>query len=390
MLNPQQQIRYSRHLVLPEVGEQGQLKLQQASVLLVGLGGLGSPLALYLAAAGVGRLGLVEFDRVTESNLQRQVLYGTEDVDRPKVEVAAERLRDLNPHVILELHSIKTTAADIAGLVEQYDLVADGSDNFSTRYLVNDACLQAGKPDVWGAVHRFEGQVAVWGLGDGPCYRCLFPEPPPAGMVDSCADAGVLGVVPGVIGSLQGVEVLKVLLGIGEPLSGRLLIFDALGASFREVTVPRDPECPACSRRGEIELVDLSDHCPADPEAGSADELADQHPDELEGSLSFDISPHELSARFDAGEAIRLLDVRSAFEQRFRGLSGALAMPLEELPQRAEELDRDADWVIYCHLGIRSAQAVRYLHQLGFRRARNLTGGTDAWSVEVDPTLPRY
>lgn len=377
MLSQYELSRYRRHLVLPEVGQRGQEKLKQSSVLLVGMGGLGSPLGLYLAAAGVGRLGLLDFDRVSTSNLQRQVLYGDDDVDRPKVEAAAERLRSLNPHVEIVQHPIRGAAANILDLIADYDAVADGSDNFAARYLVNDACIKAGKPLVWGAVHRFEGQVAVWGLGDGPCYRCLFPEPPPAGLVDSCADAGVLGVVPGVIGSLQGVEVIKVLLGIGEPLAGRLLIFDALGGGFRQVTVPRDPECPACSRPREIVLQDLEEFCdPAD------DNDAEAPPSEIQ--------PHELASRMRAGEAIRLLDVRPPAERTIASLPDSLAIPVRSIPSRLDELEPGANWVVYCHLGIRSAQAAAYLRQQGVSRARSLAGGIDLWSQQVDPDVPRY
>lgn len=369
LLSQEEQDRYRRHLVLPEVGERGQEKLKQSSVLLVGMGGLGSPLGLYLAAAGVGRLGLLDFDRVTTSNLQRQVLYGDDDVERPKVEAAAERLRALNPHVEIEQHPIRGAAANILDLIADYDIVADGSDNFAARYLVNDACIKAGKPLVWGAVHRFEGQVAVWGLGDGPCYRCLFPEPPPAGLVDNCAEAGVLGVVPGVIGSLQGVEVIKVLLGIGEPLAGRLLIFDALGGGFRQVTVPRDAECPTCARPGEIVIEDLDEFC---------------------APASAEIQPHELAARLRTGEAIRLLDVRPHSERTIASLPDSMAIPMREIPSRLDELEPGADWVVYCHLGIRSAQAAAYLRQQGVARARSLAGGIDLWSQQVDPDVPRY
>lgn len=377
MLSQYELSRYRRHLVLPEVGQRGQEKLKQSSVLLVGMGGLGSPLGLYLAAAGVGRLGLLDFDRVSTSNLQRQVLYGDDDVERPKVEAAAERLRSLNPQVEIEQHPVRGTAANILDLIADYDVVADGSDNFAARYLVNDACVKAGKPLVWGAVHRFEGQVAVWGLGDGPCYRCLFPEPPPAGLVDNCADAGVLGVVPGVVGSLQGVEVIKVLLGIGEPLAGRLLIFDALGGGFRQVTVPRDAQCPACSRPGEIVLEDVEEFCdPAD------DNDAEAPPSEIQ--------PHELASRLRAGEAIRLLDVRPPAERTIANLPDSLAIPVREIPSRIEELEPGADWVVYCHLGIRSAQAAAYLRQQGVSRARSLAGGIDLWSQQVDPAVPRY
>ncbi len=375
-LSSEEQARYRRHLVLPEVGNEGQERLKRSSVLLVGLGGLGSPLALYLAAAGVGRLGLVEFDHVSTSNLQRQVLYGDEDVDKAKVEVASKRLRAINPHIKVVEYDDRISADNAIDLIGGYDVVADGSDNFSTRYLVNDACVRAGKPDVWGAVHRFEGQVAVWGLDDGPCYRCLFPEPPPSGLVDNCADAGVLGVVPGVIGALQGVEVMKLLLGIGDSLAGRLLIFDALGGGFREITVPRDPECPACADPQAIQLQDLDVACAVDN--------LDTSP------IPAEIQPHELAARIKAGEPMRLLDIRAPAERAIADLPESVAIPMHEIPSRLEELEPQADWVVYCHLGIRSAQVADWMRQQGFSRTRSLSGGIDLWSQQVDPSVPRY
>jgi sulfur-carrier protein adenylyltransferase/sulfurtransferase len=376
--------RYGRHLVIPEVGEEGQRRLKAASVLLVGAGGLGSPLALYLAAAGVGRLGIVEFDRVDESNLQRQVLFGQPDVGRPKLEVARERLAAVNPHVEVVAHAARLSAANALELIGGYDVIADGSDNFAARYLVNDACVMLGKPDVWGAIARFEGQLAVFWAARGPCYRCLFPEPPPPGVVPSCAEAGVLGVLPGIIGCLQANEVLKLLLGIGEPLIGRLLVFDALGLKFRELTLRKSRDCPVCAenprQRGLVEYEELCG-LPA----------AEQPPaDEEEAMEPLEIDVEEL-ARWRAEERdFDLLDVRQPEELALCGLPGARLIPLRELPQRLGELDSSRPLVVHCHHGPRSLHAVQLLRSRGFARAWSLAGGIDAWSRQVDPSVPRY
>ena len=382
--------RYGRHLVIPEVGEEGQRRLKAARVMLVGAGGLGSPLALYLAAAGVGRLGLVDFDRVDASNLQRQVLFGAADVGRGKVEAAAERLRAINPHVELDLHAQRLAADNALELLRGYDVIADGSDNFSTRYLVNDACVLLGKPDVWGAVQRFEGQLAVFWAQRGPCYRCLFPEPPPAGVVPSCAEAGVLGVLPGIVGALQANEVLKLLLEIGEPLVGRFVVFDALALRFRELQLRKSPTCPVCSaeptQRG---LVDYPELCgegaparataPAQAPSGDGDDWQ-----------RLEIEVAELRRWQEEGRDLQLLDVRTPVESRIVTLPGATLIPVQELAARVGELDRGRPVVAYCHFGPRSQNATLWLRSQGFARVLSLAGGIDAWSREIDPSLPRY
>jgi adenylyltransferase/sulfurtransferase len=380
--------RYGRHLTLPEVGEEGQERLKAARVLLVGAGGLGSPAALYLAAAGVGTLGVADFDRVEESNLHRQVLYGEADLGRSKPEAAAERLADLNPHVRTVLHPDRLGVENLLEVLAGYDLAVDGSDNFTTRYLVNDACVLAGKPDVWGAISRFEGQLSVFWAERGPCYRCLFPEPPPPGTVLGCAEAGVLGVLPGIIGTLQASEAIKLILGAGEPLVGRLVLFDALGASFREVRIRKHPDCPICSPRPRLtrlEEVGGGEVC-APAREGMGEERA---------AAEGEITPAELARRLGAGEEILLLDVRTPAERRIARIEGARHIPLHELPHRQGELADLADLdrreiVVHCHHGPRSAQAVALLKAGGFGRVRNLAGGIDAWSQEVDASIPRY
>jgi len=366
--------RYARHLSLPEVGETGQEQLAVGRVLVVGMGGLGSPAALYLAAAGVGKLGLVDFDFIERSNLQRQILYGEGDVGRGKLEVAAERLRAANPEVELELHGARVERGNIGDLVAGYDVVLDGTDNFPTRYLVHDACYFAGRPYIYGSVFRFEGQASVFARGRGPCYRCLFPEPPPPGSVPSCAEAGVLGVLPGIIGSIQAIQAIQLLLRIGEPLVGRLLLFDALALRFRELALHRDVNCPLCGDRPtQHELVEYDEVC-IPPGAG---------PD-------FEISASEVAGLEATGEPFTLLDVRQAQELRLARLPGALWIPLHELPGRLAEIPRDRPVFAFCHLGMRSAAATSLLREQGVAGARNLAGGIDAWSREVDPTVPRY
>jgi adenylyltransferase/sulfurtransferase len=370
--------RYSRHLLLPEVGREGQQRLKGASVLLVGAGGLGSPVGLYLAAAGVGRLGLVDFDQVDASNLQRQIIHGTADIGRSKLDSARDRIHDLNPGVAVEPHATRLTSANALELAGEYDLVIDGSDNFPTRYLVNDTCVLLGKPYVYGSIFRFEGQASVLATPDGPCYRCLFREPPPPGLVPSCAEGGVLGVLPGLIGVIQATEAIKLLLGIGETLAGRLLLVDALTMRFRTLTLSRDPDCPACGTREIRELIDYEQFCGITPEAtGMHDELGD-------------LTPPELATKLTRGDDFDLIDVREPREWNIARLPGARLVPLGTLGQALGALDPAREIVLYCRSGARSAHAKHQLQAAGFRRARNLTGGILRWSDEVDPSVPKY
>jgi len=370
--------RYGRHLILPEVGLDGQMKLKAASVLLVGAGGLGSPLALYLAAAGIGRIGIVDFDVVDESNLQRQILHSTEYIGRPKLESAKDRIRAINPNVEVEQFSTRLTSENALDIIRAFDLVADGTDNFPTRYLVNDACVLLKKPNVYGSIFRFEGQVSVFSAPGGPCYRCLYADPPPPGLVPSCAEGGVLGVLPGIIGTMQAAEAVKLILGIGEPLIGRLLLLDALTMKTRELKLRRDPACKVCGDHPEIkELIDYEMFCGiTPPEAGAAPD-ADA------------ISVTEVKEKLDRGESLFLLDVREPQEYQIANLGGHL-IPLSDLPRRVHELDSSREIVAYCHTGVRSGKAVQFLKQLGFRKVRNLTGGIDAWAEEIDAEMPRY
>ncbi len=367
-LGPTELARYGRHLVLPEVGLEGQLRLRAASVLLVGAGGLGSPLALYLAAAGVGRIGLIDFDRVDLSNLQRQILYGTSDVGRAKVAAATDRLRDVNPHVDLVPYEARLSAENAEDLFREYAVIVDGTDNFPTRYLVNDACVLSGKPNVHGSVFRFEGQVTVFSAG-GPCYRCLFPDPPDAGAVPNCAEGGVLGVLPGIIGTLQAAETIKWILGRGDSLSGRLLLLDALEMRFRELRLRRDPACPVCGDNPTIrELVESIPNC-----AGA------------DG-----IDAARLHDRLQRGERPLLLDVRTQQEWSICHLAQAKLIPLPELESRLGEIDRAREIVVYCHVGMRGAAAAELLRSRGYTRVRNLLGGIEAWATTVDPGMARY
>lgn len=372
--------RYSRHLVLPEVGLRGQERLKEARVVCVGTGGLGSPLALYLAAAGVGTLGLVDFDVVDESNLQRQIIHGTSDIGKRKVVSACESIAEINPEVRVETHETRLTSENALEILGGYDVVADGTDNFPTRYLVNDACVLLEKPNCYGSIFRFEGQASVFCHPEGPCYRCLFPEPPPPGLIPSCAEGGVLGILPGIIGLIQATEVVKLILGIGEPLVGRLLLYDALTMSFREMRVRKDPDCPLCGPRRSIhELLDYESFCGATAEAET--ETIDD---------GFDIEPQELARRLRAGAKIVLLDVRNSEEYAFCRIEGATLIPLSRLPQDFATLNSSQEMVVHCHHGMRSAQAVNFLRDRGFTRVKNLRGGIDAWAVEVDPKVPRY
>ena len=372
--------RYGRHLSIPEVGREGQRRLKAARVLAVGAGGLGSPVGMYLAAAGVGTLGIVDFDRVESSNLHRQLLHDTASVGRPKLASARERLEAINPEVEVVTHEARLTSENALEILEGYDLVVDGSDNFPTRYLVNDASVLLGIPSVYGAIFRFDGQASVFGTEDGPCYRCLFREPPPPGLVPSCAEAGVLGVLPGIVGTVQATEAIKLILGRGRTLAGRLLMIDALEMTFRELEVRRDPECPVCGDDPTVtELVDYEAFCGMPDESGSEEEVP---------TLTAD----ELARRADAGEDFQLLDVREDYEWEICNLEelGAVRIPLGELPDRLHELDEDRDLVVYCRTGGRSARAVEMLRRAGYRGAVNLEGGIRAWARDVDPEMPEY
>jgi adenylyltransferase/sulfurtransferase len=372
--------RYARHLIMPEVGPEGQEKLRQARVLLIGAGGLGSPASLYLAAAGVGTLGLVDFDSVDYSNLQRQILHGTSDVGRPKLESARDRLRDINPDVKFEGHELRLTSQNALAILKDYDIIVDGTDNFPTRYLVNDACVLLGKPNVYGSIFRFEGQASVFYAKDGPCYRCLYPEPPPPGLVPSCAEGGVLGVLPGIIGALQANETIKLIIGQGETLVGRLLLFDALRMRFRELKLRKDPECPICSDNPSLRgLIDYDAFCGV----GQAEIQQSQQTVPV-------ITATQLKARLDAGEPVRIIDVREPHEWNICNLPMAELIPLAKFPSQINSLDQDDDIVVICRSGRRSAHAVRLLQEAGFQRTYNLTGGLLAWSDDVDPSMPKY
>jgi len=372
-------LRYSRHLIMPEVGMEGQLKLKAARVLLIGTGGLGAPLGLYLTAAGVGHIGLVDFDIVDFTNLQRQVTFGTSDVGKPKTEAASARLSNLNPDVKISTYETKLTSENALELFKDYDIVVDGTDNFPTRYLVNDACILLGKPNVYGSIFRFEGQVTVFGMPDGPCYRCLYPEPPPPGLVPSCAEGGVLGVLPGIIGSLQALETIKLIIGRGESLAGRLVLFDALALKFRELKLRKNSHCPMCGTHRKIhELIDYNEFCGIRGE------------EEPESDLNVpEITARDLKEKLDRGDDVFILDVREPHEYQICNLKGHL-IPLGELPRRVHELDSAREIVAHCKSGKRSAQAVDFLRQAGFRKVYNLHGGILSWSTEVDPTVPRY
>src|SRR5579862_3397627 len=372
-------LRYSRHLIMPEVGTEGQLKLKAAKVLLVGTGGLGAPLGLYLAAAGVGRIGLVDFDVVDFTNLQRQVIHGTKDVGKKKLDSAIESMSDINPYVQLDRHEVALTSENALGIIKDYDIVVDGTDNFPTRYLVNDACVLMNKPNVYGSIFRFEGQITVFNYKGGPCYRCLYPEPPPPGLVPSCAEGGVLGVLPGIVGSLQAMETIKLILGIGEPLVGRLLRFDALPMTFKEYRLRKNPNCPVCGEHRTInKLIDYEQFCGVRGE--EAPVMTTGIPE---------ITPRDLKARLDKGDDLYILDVREPHEYDICNLNGHL-IPLGELPRRVHELDSSREIVAHCRSGKRSAEAVEFLQKAGFRKIWNLKGGILAWSDDVDPNVPKY
>src|SRR6202041_3582449 len=371
--------RYSRPLIMAEVGMEGQLKLKQAKVLCIGTGGLGAPLGLYLAAAGVGRLGLVDFDVVDFTNLQRQVTFGTSDVGKFKSEAARERLSNLNPNIQIDAFETKLTSDNALELFKDFDVIVDGTDNFPTRYLVNDACVLLGKPNVYGSIFRFEGQATVFGYPGGPCYRCLYPEPPPPGLVPSCAEGGVLGVLPGIVGAIQAAETLKLIIGKGESLIGRLLLFDALAMRFRELKLRKNPDCPMCGVRPTItKLIDYAEFCGVRGEEAPAPQTSVP-----------EITPRDLKARLDRGDDLYILDVREPHEYQICNLGGHL-IPLGDLSKRASELDSSREIVAHCRSGKRSAEAVEFLQRAGFRKVLNLKGGILAWSDDVDPSVPKY
>ncbi|HEX4066578.1 MAG TPA: molybdopterin-synthase adenylyltransferase MoeB [Acidobacteriaceae bacterium] len=372
--------RYSRHIILPEVGMEGQQKLKAAKVLCVGTGGLGSPLAFYLAAAGIGTLGLVDFDVVDASNLQRQIIHSTKDVGRPKIDSATEKLQALNPHLNVVKHETMLTSRNALEIIRDYDIVADGTDNFPTRYLVNDACVLTGKPNAYGSIFRFEGQASVFATEQGPCYRCLYPEPPPPGLVPSCAEGGVLGILPGLVGIIQATEVIKFILGKGEPLIGRLLLVNALDMRFRELKLRKNPDCPVCGTHPTVtELIDYQQFCGIVPEQKAAT---------MQNGIS-QMSVQELKRRLDAGDDLMILDVREPYEYQIAQIGGHL-IPLNELPSRLGELNAEKEIVVQCKSGGRSQRAAEFLASNGFTKLHNLAGGITAWANEIDPKVPKY
>lgn len=380
-LTPEEMARYSRHLILPEVGEAGQLKLKNARVLCIGAGGLGAPLTMYLAAAGVGTLGIVDFDVVEASNLHRQVIHGTDDIGRPKLDSAEDSLKAINPNVKIVKFETKLTSENAMRIFKDFDIVADGTDNFPTRYLVNDACVLSGIPNVYASIYRFEGQASVFGAPDGPCYRCLYPEPPPPGLVPSCAEGGVLGILPGLLGMIQATETIKLILGEGEPLIGRLLLVDTLAMRFRELKLHKNEDCPVCGSHPAVtELIDYAEFCGI-PEKSAAPVS------EINGVPQMEVA--ELKRRMDAGENVFVLDVREPFEFSIAQIGGHL-IPLNDLPQRVRELDPNRETVVYCKVGGRSQRAAEFLAQRGFKKVHNLAGGIAAWSEKIDPSVPKY
>jgi sulfur-carrier protein adenylyltransferase/sulfurtransferase len=377
-------LRYSRHLIMPEVGMEGQLKLKAAKVALIGTGGLGAPLGMYLAAAGVGRIGLVDFDVVDFTNLQRQVIHGTKDVGKKKLDSAAETMLDINPYVEIDRHEVALSSDNALEILKDYEIVVDGTDNFPTRYLVNDACVLLKKPNVYGSIFRFEGQATIFAYPGGPCYRCLYPEPPPPGLVPSCAEGGVLGILPGTVGLIQATETVKLILGIGEPLIGRLVLYDALAMRFRELKLRRNPECPVCGDHPTItKLIDYQEFCGIPNQSGTHDSTQEKP---MEG----DIDPVEVKSKIDRGDRFVLIDVREPHEYQICHIPQAKLIPLGDLPKRLNELDSADEIVAHCKSGMRSAKAVDFLKQAGFKKVRNMTGGILAWSDKVDPSVPKY
>ena len=374
-------LRYSRHLIMPEVGIEGQQKLKAASVLLVGAGGLGAPLGMYLAAAGIGKIGLVDFDVVDFTNLQRQVIHGTKDVGKKKLESAFETMRDINPYVTLVPHETALSSENAMEILGGYDIVVDGTDNFPTRYLVNDACVLLKKPNVYGSIFRFEGQATVFAYEGGPCYRCLYPEPPPPGLVPSCAEGGVLGILPGVIGLIQATETVKLILGIGDALVGRLMLYDALGMKFRELKLRKNPECPVCGDHPTVtKLIDYVEFCGVPHQEGPPEPVA----------TTGDIEATEVKTKLDRGDQFLLIDVREPHEFQICRIPGSTLIPLGEVPKRLSEINPESEIVVHCKSGARSAKAVDFLKQQGYRKVRNMKGGILAWSDKVDPSVPKY
>src|SRR5450432_1656497 len=371
-------LRYSRHLIMPEVGMEGQLKLKAARVLCIGAGGLGSPLALYLGAAGVGTLGIVDFDVVDYTNLQRQIIHTTADVGRKKLDSAADKLAAINPFINVRKFEERLDSSNALALFRQFDIIADGTDNFPTRYLVNDACVITGKPNVYGSIFRFEGQASVFATKDGPCYRCLYPEPPPPGLVPSCAEGGVLGILPGLVGVIQATEAIKLILGSGDPLIGRLLLIDALGMKFRELKLRKNPDCPACGKNPTVtKLIDYQEFCGIRGEEAEAEVTTSE------------MQVEDLKQRLDRGDDLYILDVREPHEYQICNIGGNL-IPLGDLPNRVNELDTSKEIVAHCRSGVRSAKAANFLRQAGFKQVHNLAGGILAWADLVDPTMPKY
>jgi molybdopterin/thiamine biosynthesis adenylyltransferase/rhodanese-related sulfurtransferase len=381
-LTQEEILRYSRHLIMPEVGMEGQEKLKKASILIIGCGGLGSPLSIYLAAAGIGHLGLVDFDLVDFTNLQRQVAFGTQDVGRPKVEATKDRINSINPNVKVTTYQTKLSSENALDIFKEYDIIIDGTDNFPTRYLTNDACVFLKKPNVYGSIFRFEGQATIFWGEKGPCYRCLYPEPPPPGMVPSCAEGGVLGILPGTIALIQATECIKLILGKGDPLIGRLLLYNAMDMKFREVKLQKDPDCPVCGKNPSITtLIDYEQFCGI----GLGQEEA-----AVETNGISEISAKELKALIDKKEKFVLVDVREPHEYDIAKIPGSKLIPLGEVMQRARELDTADNIVVHCRSGARSAKAIHQLQKMGFKRLKNLRGGILAWSQDVDPSVPQY
>lgn len=390
-LSGAEKTRYARHIILPQIGETGQRALKAARVIVVGTGGLGSPIAMYLAAAGIGQLGLVDFDVVDITNLQRQIAHGDHTLGMPKVDSAAQRLRDINPYITIERHHTPLTSHNALDILAPYDVIVDGTDNFPTRYLLNDAAVLLGKPLVYGSIYRFEGQVSVFGMPDGPCYRCLVPQPPPPDLVPSCAEAGVLGVLPGTIGTLQATEVIKLILGIGDPLIGRLLLYDALDMTFEQIILPRRADCPVCGANPTItELIDYEAFCGMPAYERSTPDT--EHSDHVPHSATpqSDITVYDVKARLDANASLVLLDVREQVELTICGLPNAQHLPMSEIHARWQTIPHDKPVVVFCHTGVRSAALVDQLRDAGYDNVLNMIGGIDAWSRFIDPSIPRY